>query len=193
MRAFLCRVSSVLFHCTDWHFVDGSCSKTHDTSPVMICPRSVRSASQMFKNISAMKTRSFFCSSVKAFKTRFEQTFFISKFWCRILGTHVHEINVLSAPSLIICRQPFSISCFIFSMLCALHAVARRTVRASSFTNSLPLWKWPTYFFTAVLFNGCMPYTLVSSFIISAFVLFFYTRNSSTKCCSVYSRSALIV
>ncbi len=99
---FCAMVHRFPFHCIDWRFVDELYLKTHDSSPGMIHPRSVGSASQSFKNVSAMKTLSFFYSGIETFKTSFEYTFFIFKFCRRILCTLVHEISVLSATSLII-------------------------------------------------------------------------------------------
>ncbi len=49
MWAFLCYCSSLLFHCIDWCFVDRSYSKTHDSSPMMVHPRSIGSASHSFQ------------------------------------------------------------------------------------------------------------------------------------------------
>ncbi len=152
MRAFLCRVSSLFFHCIDWCFVNGSHWKTHDSLPVMICPRCIGSASQSFKNISAMKPRSFFCSGIKTFKTSFEYTF-VSKFCYRILCILVREISTLLETSLIVFRWAFSFSCFTFFNVVHVARSGQSTrLRASSPTNSHPLRKRPTHFFTPVLF-----------------------------------------
>ncbi len=154
----------------------------------MINPRRVGSILQSFKNVSAMKTCSFFCFVIKAFKTSFEHTFFISKFCHRNVSTLIHKISVLSVTSLIIFLGSYSISRFTFSILHVLHVVAGQPARAPSPTDSLPFQK--RRFFTAVLFNTCVPHKLVSFFIISAFVLFFRTRNLITELCSVCSRSS---
>ncbi len=129
MQAFMYRGSSLLFHHINWRFVDGSYSKIHESSSVKIHSRSLGSAKQSFKNVSAMKTRSFFCSSRKIFTTSFEYTFFISKFCRRILWMLVRKISVLPATSLIVFT-------FYFFNVHALHAVADRPARASSPTDS---------------------------------------------------------
>ncbi len=120
MRALLRCGSSLLFYCIDWCFVDRSYLTTHNSSPMMIRPRSGESASQSFKNISAMKTHSFFCFGIKTFKTSFEHTFYISKFCHRILCPLVHEISVLSAISAIVFQHPsrFLISLFQHHVCC---------------------------------------------------------------------------
>ncbi len=165
----------------------------HIRKPVMIYPRCVGSASQSFKNIFAMKAHSFIYSGIKTFKTSFEHAFFISKFCRRILCSLVYEISVLSAISLIVFRRAYLTSRFFFSTLCALYSVAGRPAQASSSTDSLSLRQWPAHFFTAVLFNTCVPNSLVCSFLVSVSVWFFCTRNLITECCSVCSRSSLIV
>ncbi len=77
-------------------------SKKHRIRLAIVQKCFCNAASQSFKNVSTMKTSSFFCSGVKIFKTSFEHNFFISKFYHRILCTLIREILVLSATSLIV-------------------------------------------------------------------------------------------
>ncbi len=96
---FPCPGSTLLFHCIDWYFVDWSYSKTYDSSPVMIHSRSIRSTTQLFKDVSAMKTRSSFCSGIKALSalnTPSSSPNSAVEFYVCIL---VHKILILSVTS----------------------------------------------------------------------------------------------
>ncbi len=169
MRAFLCSGSSLLFHYIDWCFVDGSYLKTHNSRRddqskkhcirLAIVQKCFCNEDSVLSSVPASKLSKPVSNTPSCPNSDVE---FYAYSYAKYRYCQRHLWSFSGGPSW------FLVSLLYFACSCR---STSSSIIAHWFSSALEMW--PTHFFTVVLFNTCVQYTLVSSFITLAFVLFF--------------------